>query len=73
MSNMKKKRKHILLKNEITMLQDIVANEVFPILECRVSLIRRLQELKEEWYYSPSKPKGKNDNYIIKNDNIITK
>ncbi len=44
------KRKHILLKNEIEMIQRILKEETFPISSYRVKLVDRLEELKRTWY-----------------------
>jgi hypothetical protein len=45
-----KMRKHILLKNEIEMLQIILRKEGFPTDEYREKLAERLEELKRKWY-----------------------
>ena len=47
---MRENRKHILLKNEIEMLQLILRKEVFPIKSYRLKLADRLEKLKREWY-----------------------
>lgn len=44
------KRKHILLKNEIEMLQIILEEKGFPTKECRLRLSNKLEELKDLWY-----------------------
>jgi len=44
------KRKHILLRNEIEMLQIILEDRAFPTEEYRFRLIKRLEELKGLWY-----------------------
>ena len=47
---MNKKRKHILLKNEIKMIQSVLEGKVYPTDECISGLINRLEELKKAWY-----------------------
>ena len=44
------KRKHILLKNEIEMLQIILREEGYPSKDYKEELVGRLEELKKEWY-----------------------
>ena len=44
------KRKHILLKNEIEMIQIILREEGFPTKEYRLKLAEKLEELKKLWY-----------------------
>jgi len=44
------KRKHILLKNEIEMMQIILREEGFPTREYRLKLAERLEKLKRLWY-----------------------
>ena len=44
------KRKHILLKNEIEMIQIILREQGFPIKKYRLELANRLEELKKLWY-----------------------
>ena len=46
----KNKRKHILLKNEIEMLQMLLREEGFPSQEYKLELANRLEELKKLWY-----------------------
>ena len=45
-------RKHILLKNEIEMIQKVLKEEVYPIKEYKFELVKRLEKLKMEWYKS---------------------
>ena len=47
---MKKRRNHILLKNEIEMIQIILREEGLPTKEYRLNLVEKLQELKRSWY-----------------------
>lgn len=46
------KRKHILLKNEIELIQDALLKKCFLKAERIQELIWRLEELKKEWYKS---------------------
>jgi len=43
-------RKHILLRNEIEMIQLILKGKVFPTINYRIRLIKKLEELKGKWY-----------------------
>ena len=47
---MNKRRKHPLLKNEINMIQNSLLGEVTPTFGTRVDLVKRLEELKKQWY-----------------------
>jgi len=51
------KRKHILLKNEIIMLQNILMVGVSPTTEYRAKLSGKLEELKRRWYKVRGKKK----------------
>lgn len=44
------KRKHILLRNEIELLQKTLAGEVYPADFWKQKLIEQLEELKCKWY-----------------------
>ena len=44
------KRKHILLKTEIEMLQIFLRGEGFPSEEYKLKLANRLEDLKKLWY-----------------------
>lgn len=44
------KRKHILLKNEITMIQKVLRDLSYPTEEYCEHLANKLEELKREWY-----------------------
>jgi hypothetical protein len=44
------KRKHILLRNEIELLQKFLAGEVYPADFWKKKLIEQLEELKCKWY-----------------------
>jgi hypothetical protein len=56
---MKHKRKHILLKNEIEMIQNILCENVYPRQNYKIELANRLSELKIKWY------KGKKTIFIL--------
>lgn len=47
---MTNKRKHILLKNEIEMIQLTLKKEVYPSEEYILRLVERLEKLKRKWY-----------------------
>lgn len=44
------KRKHILLRNEIELLQETLAGNVYPAEFWKKEIIERLEELKCKWY-----------------------
>lgn len=44
------KRKHILLRNEIELLQKTLAGNAYPVDFWRKKIIERLEELKCKWY-----------------------
>jgi len=44
------RRKHILLKNEIEILQMILKEEAYPTREYKLKLSNRLESLKRKWY-----------------------
>ncbi len=48
-------RKHILLKNEIEMLQIILREEGYPTKEYKLKLANHLEELKKLWYKTKKK------------------
>ncbi len=51
-------RKHILLKNEIEMLQLILREEGYPTKEYRLKLAERLEDLKCNFYKVKKKRLG---------------
>jgi len=54
-------RKHILLKNEIEMIQIVLKEEGYPTKECRENLANRLEDLKKLWYKVPECKKEKGE------------
>jgi len=44
------RRKHILLRNEIEMLQIILEDKAFPTKRYRMRLVVKLEDLKKLWY-----------------------
>jgi hypothetical protein len=44
------KRKHILLRTEIELLQKCLMEEVYPAMFWRKKLVEQLEELKCKWY-----------------------
>lgn len=52
------RRKHILLRNEIELLQGFLKGEVYPADFWKNKLVEQLEELKCKWYKVKSKLKG---------------
>ena len=48
------RRKHILLKNEIDMIQEMLLQHYYPTERYISKIVERLEELKKEWYKSKS-------------------
>ena len=56
------KMKHILLRNEIEMIQIVLREEGFPTQEYRLELANKLEELKKLWYKVQSKDVPRENN-----------
>ena len=54
--------KHILLRNEIEMIQIVLREEGFPTQEYRLELANKLEELKKLWYKVQSKDVPRENN-----------
>jgi hypothetical protein len=52
-------KKHLLLRNEIEMLQLILQDKVFPSPKCRIELVVKLEDLKKKWYKVKEKQEEK--------------